>query len=139
MKDFERSHVREIPARLLPKVAIVGRPNVGKSALFNRFVGRQEAIVYDYPGVTRDRLYMRSDWNGREFMVVDTGGISSDAPQMAGAEKASIVEVPKEAIPSAIEQQAAVAIAEADVVVLVVDGQQGPTAADEEVAQYLRR
>jgi len=149
LRDAERSRVQEVPARLLPRVAIVGRPNVGKSALFNRLVGRQEAIVYDYPGVTRDRMYTRAEWGGREFMVIDTGGISGETGSLedysGGAKRdkalqlGTLSDVPVEAIPSAIELQAARAIGEADVIVLVCDGQQGPTAADEEVAQYLRR
>lgn len=69
----------DIPTQYLPKLAIVGRPNVGKSALFNRLTGTQMAVVYDYPGVTRDRLYHRASWNGQDFVIVDTGGIQSDA------------------------------------------------------------
>ena len=67
---------------LLPQVAIVGRPNVGKSALFNRLTGSGLAIVYDYPGVTRDRLYTRAAWGDREFVVVDTGGLMSEAAKL---------------------------------------------------------
>ena len=139
VRDWEYSRVSEVPARLLPKVAIVGRPNVGKSALFNRVAGQQIAIVYDYPGVTRDRMYTRATWNGREFLVVDTGGISSDADVVAAGSPAPSGGVSADRIPEAIERQAAAAIAEANVVVMVVDGQMGPTAADEEVAKYLRR
>lgn len=133
-----------IPDELLPRVAIVGRPNVGKSALFNRIVGRQVAIVYDYPGVTRDRLYTRASWGTRDFMLIDTGGLTSDAASLgqrrafdAGA-GGSLGKVQNN-LPAAIERQAVAAIDEADAIVLVVDGQIGTTAADEEVLSWLRR
>jgi GTP-binding protein len=104
-------------------VAIVGRPNVGKSTLFNRFVGGRQAIVDDRPGVTRDRNFAATDWAGRRFWVVDTGGWSSvhDDPIHAG-----------------IRQQIAIALSEADVVVLVVDVKDGVHPADREVADLLR-
>lgn len=136
-----------IPDELLPRVAIVGRPNVGKSALFNRIIGRQVAIVYDYPGVTRDRLYTRASWGMRDFMLIDTGGLTSDA---AGLGQRKTFDAAEESsgkakrdssvnLPAAIERQAVTAIDEADVIVLVVDGQVGTTAADEEVLSWLRR
>ncbi|HEY8394157.1 MAG TPA: ribosome biogenesis GTPase Der [Thermaerobacter sp.] len=106
-----------------PIVAIVGRPNVGKSTLFNRVVERRLAIEDDVPGVTRDRLYADTDWAGREFTLVDTGGI-------AEGEDPLTVQVRK---------QVEIAIREADVLVMVVDGQAGLTPADEEVARLLRR
>lgn len=107
----------------LPVVAIVGRPNVGKSTFINRLVGKREAIVHDMPGVTRDRLYLRADWNGRDFIVVDTGGI------VPGTE---------EELLQSVEKQAKLAIAEADVIVFVVDGEAGVTPVDEDIANLLR-
>lgn len=107
----------------LPVVAIVGRPNVGKSTFINRLVGSREAIVYDQPGVTRDRLYLRSDWNGRDFIVVDTGGI------VPGSD---------EELLKSIEKQAQAAMEEADLIIFVVDGDTGPTGVDEDIANKLR-
>lgn len=72
----------QVPFDQLPKVAIIGRPNVGKSALFNRMSGSNSAIVYDYPGVTRDRLYKRAVWGNTEYVLVDTGGLISDASKL---------------------------------------------------------
>ena len=105
-----------------PLVAIVGRPNVGKSTLFNRLVGKRLAIVEDTPGVTRDRLYARSDWNGREFDIVDTGGI----------EPAADTE-----ILVFMREQAVLAIEMADVIVFVTDFTTGVTANDEDVSAML--
>jgi len=107
-----------------PLVAIVGRPNVGKSTLFNRLVGKRLAIVEDTPGVTRDRLYAKSDWNGREFDIVDTGGIEPKADTE---------------ILVFMREQAMLAIEMADVIVLVTDITTGATAADKEVANMLLR
>jgi GTP-binding protein len=130
----------KIPDELLPRVAIVGRPNVGKSALFNRLVGKQVAIVYDYPGVTRDRLYTRAEWGGREFMMVDTGGLMSKATELPKEQQiAAMRSISAAGLPSAIERQAAAAVEEADALVLVVDGQTGTSASDEEVLIWLRR
>jgi GTP-binding protein len=116
-----------------PIVALVGRPNVGKSTLFNRLVGERVAIVDDTPGTTRDRLFGETEWNGRAFHVVDTGGID---PSHGGKTPLSIgsAEFIKE-----IRQQAKVAIDEADAVLFVNDGQTGVTAPDLEVATILRR
>lgn len=108
----------------LPLVAIVGRPNVGKSALFNRLIGRRRSIVTDEPGITRDRLYGRAEWCGREFEVVDTGGIVTGEA---------------EHLPAEIVRQAKVAIDAAECVVLVVDGRVGATPLDEELARLLQR
>lgn len=103
--------------------AIVGRPNVGKSSLFNRLIGRREAIVDDTPGVTRDRLYGEAEWRDRSFYVIDTGGIM-------GEESAFSV---------GIEVHVKQAILECDIIIMVIDGHVGITAADENVALMLRR
>jgi GTP-binding protein len=107
-----------------PIVAIVGRPNVGKSTIFNRIIGDRMAIVEDKPGITRDRLYGVSEWNGRTFSVVDTGGIELDGDDQ---------------IMQSIRMQAEIAIEEADVIVFLVDVTAGVTRADEEVARLLMR
>lgn len=115
-------------------VALVGRPNVGKSTLFNRIVGRRMAVVSDIPGTTRDRLYAEAEWAGVAFNLVDTGGIEL----LAGWETEPLSE-DSQAFMEGIVQQARIAIQDADVIVLVVDGQTGLTAADREVAEVLRR
>ncbi|WP_163470012.1 ribosome biogenesis GTPase Der [Fusobacterium sp. IOR10] len=107
-----------------PIVAIVGRPNVGKSTLFNKLVGQRAAIVDDQPGVTRDRLYRDTEWNGKEFVLVDTGGLEPRS---------------NEFMMTKIKEQAEVALNEADVIMFIVDGKAGLTALDEEVAYYLRK
>ena len=106
-----------------PVVAIVGRPNVGKSTLFNRLVGGRHAIAEKTPGVTRDRLYGKVIWLDREFMVIDTGGII----------------IPEREVDTQVRKQALLAIEEASVILFVVDGRQGITALDEEIAHILRR
>lgn len=107
-----------------PVVAIVGRPNVGKSALFNRICGRRIALVFDRPGVTRDRLVADADWEGRPFVVIDTGGL--------GLEDGS-------GLQDAVEREADLAIASAQRVLLVVDGKEGLHVLDTEVAKRLRK
>ncbi|HEX6288512.1 MAG TPA: ribosome biogenesis GTPase Der [Herpetosiphonaceae bacterium] len=114
-----------------PIVAIVGRPNVGKSTLFNKLVGERRAIVEDEPGTTRDRLYGESEWHGREFTIVDTAGILPGEEDEATASIAEIVR--------ATRAQAQLAIDEADAILFLVDVKQGITAADEEVAEMLRQ
>lgn len=107
----------------LPVLAIVGRPNVGKSALVNRILGRREAVVEDTPGVTRDRVSYQSEWNGRRFTVVDTGGWEPNA----------------KGIDAAVAAQAEIAIDLADAVLLVVDANVGATSTDERVVRLLRK
>ncbi|NLD11632.1 MAG: ribosome biogenesis GTPase Der [Clostridiales bacterium] len=107
-----------------PIVAVVGRPNVGKSTFFNRIVGRRVSIVEDTPGVTRDRIYAEAEWNGVTFGLVDTGGI-----EMSN----------QDVILSQMREQAQIAMDMANVIVFMVDGKEGMTAADEEVAAMLRR
>ncbi|HEY1408314.1 MAG TPA: ribosome biogenesis GTPase Der [Promineifilum sp.] len=115
-------------------VALVGRPNVGKSTLFNRIIGRRMAVVSDVAGTTRDRLYADADWAGMNFTVVDTGGIEITE----GRSTAPLSEDSEQFLPQ-IRHQAAVAMQDADVIVQVVDGQTGLTAADREVADILRQ
>lgn len=115
-------------------VALVGRPNVGKSTLFNRIVGRRMAVVSEVPGTTRDRLYAEAEWAGVAFNLVDTGGIEL----LVGWESDPLSQDSQEFM-EGIVQQARIAIQDADVIVLVVDGQAGLTAADREVAEVLRR
>ena len=107
-----------------PILAVVGRPNVGKSTFFNRIIGERKAIVEDVPGVTRDRIYAETEWNGREFAIIDTGGIeaSTDDP-----------------ILSQMRDQAVVAMDMADLILFMVDGKEGLTTAALEVGAILRR
>jgi GTP-binding protein len=109
---------------MLPKIAIVGRPNVGKSALFNRICQKRISIVDEEEGITRDRLYAEADLFGRPFLLIDTGGIDLSG-KIPFAEE--------------VKQQAEMAIVEADAIILVVDGQVGPLPIDEELARRLRR
>ncbi len=108
----------------IPVVAIVGRPNVGKSTLYNRIVGGRVAIVEDRARTTRDRLYGDAEWNGRRFIVVDTGGLEVD---------------PADPIEAKVQEQAHLAIAEADAILFMVDAITGLTPADLEAAELLRR
>lgn len=122
-----------------PVVALVGRPNVGKSTLFNRLIGRPTAIVQDVPGTTRDRIYGESDWNGVGFMVIDTGGLEAPAAMADARQKEEArVESDSAQFVGHIQSQAQLAIEEADAILLIVDGRDGLTAADEEVADVLR-
>src|SRR5690242_12052455 len=107
----------------LPSLVIVGRPNVGKSTLFNRLTGTRRSIVTNEPGITRDRIYGKAEWRGKALEVVDTGGIIPDD---------------KALIPQEILRQARVAFEKADLLVLVVDNQAGVTPLDEELARLLR-
>lgn len=107
-----------------PIVAIVGRPNVGKSTLFNKIAGKRISIVEDQPGVTRDRIYTEVEWQGNNFTLIDTGGIEPNS---------------EDQILKQMKQQAEVAIETAEVIVFLVDGQEGITASDQEVANMLRR
>src|SRR6266446_1663156 len=119
---FVRPAQEQMP-ELLPSLVIVGRPNVGKSTLFNRLTGTRRAIVTNEPGITRDRIYGKAEWRGRALEVVDTGGIVPDD---------------KALIPQEILRQAHVAIKKAALLVLVVDSQAGVTPLDEELARLLR-
>jgi len=114
---------QEFVAGLLPSLVIVGRPNVGKSTLFNRLTGTRRSIVTDEPGITRDRIYGKAEWRGRELEIVDTGGIVPDD---------------KALVPQQVLRQAHVAIKTAALLVLVVDSQAGLTPLDEELARLLR-
>jgi GTPase len=110
--------------RALPSVAVVGRPNVGKSTFFNRVIGRREAIVEDVPGVTRDRNFARGEWAGHEFYVIDTGGLEVDSD---------------EPMAKAIRRQVMAALEEAQVVVFIVDGKAGVHPLDLRIGEVLRR
>ncbi|HEU4760975.1 MAG TPA: GTPase, partial [Gemmatimonadales bacterium] len=107
-----------------PTVAIVGRPNVGKSTLFNRIIGGRRAIVSEQPGTTRDRHFGEAEWSGRRFWLVDTGGLVPDSA---------------EAMDRAIARQVAFALDEADVIVFVTNGRDGVHPMDEAVADRLRK
>ena len=107
-----------------PTVAIVGKPNVGKSTFFNYIVGKRISIVEDKPGVTRDRIYADANWRGRDFTLIDTGGIETDAEDVIGSQ---------------MREQAKIAINVADVILFVTDIKQGVTAADSEIAMMLKR
>lgn len=107
-----------------PVVAIVGRPNVGKSTLFNRLAGMRKAIVEDIPGITRDRIYEKSEWDGREFIIIDTGGLRNNDEDVFASD---------------VRKQAEIAIEEADVIILVVDSRAGLTYEDSMVGEILRK
>ena len=107
-----------------PLVAIVGRPNVGKSTLVNKLIGRRLSIVEDTPGVTRDRIYADAEWLTHSFTLIDTGGIEPESEDIIAVQ---------------MRRQAELAIETADVIIFLVDGREGMTAADEEVAAMLRK
>ncbi|HZH93084.1 MAG TPA: GTPase, partial [Tissierellaceae bacterium] len=107
-----------------PIVCIVGRPNVGKSTLFNKLAGRRIAITEDKPGVTRDRIYAEAEWLGQHFTVIDTGGLEPEN---------------EDVVMSNIRKQADIAIETADVILFVVDGIEGLTTTDREIGDLLRR
>src|SRR5215210_6507769 len=119
-----------------PVLAIVGRPNVGKSSFFNRLIGEQRAIVEDIPGTTRDRIYGDTDWNGVQFTVIDTGGMVLG--HMAEPGTGPQGEVTEEDIMERTREQAETAIEEADVILFMVDAKTGLTAADSDIAEVLR-
>ena len=107
-----------------PVLAIIGRPNVGKSTFFNKIIGERRAIVEDTPGVTRDRIYAETEWNGKPFAIIDTGGIEPNS---------------EDPILSQMREQAVMAMEMSDVILFMVDGKDGITTADSEVASMLRR
>src|SRR4051812_28987249 len=123
----DRPHRWPLTARgavpMKPIVAVVGRPNVGKSTLVNRIVGRREAIVEERPGVTRDRKVLESEWNGREFTVIDTGGWLAN----------------NDTLDSAVSKQSERAIADADVILFVLDATVGIVEEDDRVARVVRK
>jgi len=108
---------------MVPVIALVGRPNVGKSTLFNRLTKSRDAIVAEYAGLTRDRQYGEAKWQGRTYIVIDTGGISGD----------------EEGIDAKMAEQSLQAIEEADAVLFMVDSRAGLTAADQMIAEHLRK
>ncbi len=133
-----------------PIVALVGRPNVGKSTLFNRIIGQRKAIVEDLAGTTRDRVYGEADWAGRDFIMVDTGGLvfdshsnlsvtSTQAKPKRGHELGFQAGVESRFFLPEIRQQVAIAIEEAEVIIFLVDGETGLTSTDNDVADLLRR
>ena len=121
-EDFLDDVVEE-PRKNRPRVVVIGRPNVGKSTLVNRLIGRREAVVQDTPGVTRDRIQYDAEWNGKEFILVDTGGWSSEKTGL----------IPK------ISEQVQIAIDQADLILFIVDANVGLTEDDESVVKLIRR
>ena len=107
-----------------PIVAIVGRPNVGKSTLFNRIVGKRHAVTEDIPGITRDRLYGEAKWADKSFLTVDTGGFIPE---------------PDEDIAREVKKQVLIAVEDADIVILLMDGESGLTPLDTELISILRK
>lgn len=125
----------------MPIVALVGRPNVGKSTLFNRLIGERKSIIEDEPGTTRDRVYAPAEWTNRPFLLVDTGGIdigATDKAPVKGDQPETLSRASRDFVRE-IRQQAELAIEEADVVVFLTDAKDGLTEADRDVAEILRR
>src|SRR5438270_10144448 len=120
-------------ANIKPLVAIVGRPNVGKSTFFNRMIGERVAVVEDLPGTTRDRIYGDSDWNGREFILIDTGGLELGTDIPVG--QVGLTGQPGD-IMKHVQAQAEVAIEEADVIVFMVDARAGINHEDDYVGLF---
>ena len=121
MNEMKRNYNERVIEVTKPVVAIVGRPNVGKSTIFNRIVGERISIVEDVPGVTRDRIYSSAEWLTHDFNIIDTGGIDiGDEPFL-----------------EQIRGQAEIAIDEADVIIFITSGREGITSADEMVAKIL--
>ena len=120
-EDFEIEEI--LPVKNRPRVVVVGRPNVGKSTLINRLIGRREAVVQDIPGVTRDRIQYDAEWNGKDFILIDTGGWSSD----------------KTGLTPQISEQVQIAINEADLILFIVDSSVGITDDDEAVVKLIRK
>jgi len=128
-----------VSSSIKPIVALVGRPNVGKSTLFNRLVGQRKAIVEDLAGTTRDRLYGDADWGGRDFVVVDTGGLDLNPTPPQEGQAGFQAGAASRLFLQEIRSQAEIAMREAEVIVFLVDGDAGITAADQDVAELLRR
>ena len=122
-------------------IALVGRPNVGKSTLFNRLIGARTAIVEDLPGTTRDRIYGEADWRGVSFVVIDTGGLEAQKTAENRAARPGLAPLARDSARyvTEITNQARIAVDEAEVIVLVVDGKDGLTAADEDLAEFLQQ
>src|SRR5512139_3881949 len=120
-----------------PVVALVGRPNVGKSTLFNRLAGERLAVVDDIPGTTRDRLVMEAEWAGTEFDIVDTGGI--DPTYTGPGQSLQPLSIGSADYIDQIRAQAEIAIKDSDAVLFITDAESGVTPADYEVAQILRK
>src|SRR5207253_595409 len=131
-RSGRRSSPHRLTAMARALVAVVGRPNVGKSTLFNRLIGDRVAIVEDEPGTTRDRLYATTEWRGREFTLVDTGGLVDPGGPRSPRE-------PPQDLEDSVRRQAEAAIDEADVVLFVVDAQAGIIPVEHDVADRLRR
>ncbi|MFM7140269.1 MAG: GTPase, partial [Actinomycetes bacterium] len=130
VEDLEKNFSNEILEESIehvvtnrPRVSLIGRPNVGKSTLINRIIGRREAVVQDIPGVTKDRVYYDAQWNGKEFILIDTGGWTQDSSEMMNQ----------------ISTQVQKAIDESDLILFVLDFKVGITQEDEDVIKLIRK